>query len=101
MRNHSEYKTEVVTFTAHEIELNAILTFPKSNGPHPALVLLHGSDRSGKEDPYYTAHAENLIPSGFAILRYDGPGWGGKSAQNPGFETLESRTSEAIAVVEY
>jgi pimeloyl-ACP methyl ester carboxylesterase len=62
---------------------------------------LHGSDRSGKEDRYYSEHAENLVQSGFAVLRYDGPGWGGQSSDGPGFETLESRTEEAIAVVKY
>ena len=64
-------------------------------------TLLHGSDRSPKDDPYYVEHAENLVQSGFAVLRYDGPGWGGQTEQNPGFETLESRTAEAIAVVKY
>jgi uncharacterized protein len=82
-------------------ELNGILTQPSIKGPHPAVVLLHGSDRSGKDDPYYVDHAENLIQSGFAVLRYDGPGWGGQSSDSPGFETLEYRTEEAIAVVKY
>ncbi len=92
---------EEVRFSAAAIELNGILTHPASEGSHPAIILLHGSDRSGKEDPYYKKHSDNLVQSGFAVLRYDGPGWGGSSAEGPGFETLEFRTEEAIAAVKY
>ena len=99
--NNTEFRIEAVTFTVNKVELEGILTKPIADGPYPALILLHGSDRSGKEDPYYASHAENLVKSGFAILRYDGPGWGGPSAQNPGFETLEYRTEEALDVVNY
>ena len=81
--------------------MNGILTYPSTDGPHPAIVLLHGSDRSGKDDPYYRDHAENLVQFGFSVLRYDGPGWGGQSSDSPGFETLEYRKEEAITVVKY
>jgi len=84
---------EEVTFTANAKELNGILTIPNSGSPHPAIVLLHGSDRSRMNDPYYVEHAEKLIRSGFAVLRYDGPGWTS--------ETLESRMEEALAAVKY
>lgn len=101
MQNKPSFTNETVSFSAVGQNLAGILTRPITAGPHPALVLLHGSDRSPKDDPYYVEHAENLVQSGFAVLRYDGPGWGGQIEQNPGFETLESRTAEAIAVVKY
>lgn len=84
---------EEVTFTVNAKELKGILTHPVSESPYPAIVLLHGSDRGSMNDPYYAGHAEKLIHSGFAVLRYDGPGWTS--------ETLESRTEEALAVVKY
>ncbi len=95
MSNKRNYFDEEVKFEVEGRELEGILTSPKTDGPHPAIVLLHGSDRSGKDDPYYKNHAENIVQAGFTVLRYDGPGWGG------GFETLESRTEEAVAVVKY
>jgi dienelactone hydrolase len=95
------YFDEDVSITLETQELDGILTRPTSEGPHPAVVLLHGSDRSGKEDPYYKKHAERMVQAGFAVLRYDGPGWGGQSSEGPGFETLEYRTDEAIAIVRY
>ena len=91
--NNKSTVNEKVTFTANAKELNGILTFPNSELPHPAIVLLHGSDRSSMNDPYYVEHAEKLILSGFAVLRYDGRGWTR--------EPLESRMEEAIAAVKY
>jgi uncharacterized protein len=90
-----------VRFTVKAKELDGILTHPATEAPFPAIVLLHGSDRAGVENPYYTEHAEILIQSGFAVLRYDGPGWGGGSLEGTGFETLEYRTEEAIAAIQY
>jgi uncharacterized protein len=94
-------KTEEVKFTVNDKELNGILTRPDAEGQCPAIVLLHGSDRSGMNDPYYIEHAQQLVRAGFAVMRYDGPGWGGGSSDNSGFETLEYRTEEALASVRY
>lgn len=90
-----------VRFTVNAKEIAGILTHPATEPPYPAIVLLHGSDRAGMRDPYYTEHAENLVDCGYAVLRYEGPGWGGKSSRDPGFETLEYRTQEAITAVKY
>ncbi len=92
---------EEIRFTVKAKELDGILTHPAAEAPYPAIVLLHGSDRSGVKDRYYTEHAENLVQSGFAVLRYNGPGWGGGSSEEPRFETLEYRTEEALAAVQY
>lgn len=97
----SQTFTEEVQFTVNAKKLNGILIRPFVEGPCPAIVLLHGADRSGRHDPYYVEHAEQLVRSGFAVLRYDGPGWGGGSSGNSGFETLEYRTEEALASVRY
>ncbi len=92
---------EEIRFTVKAKELDGILTHPGAEAPYPALVLLHGSDRSSVKDRYYIEHAQNLVQAGFAVLRYNGPGWGGGSSGEPGFETLEYRTEEAIAAVRY
>lgn len=101
MIKQSQYIEEETKIEINNNTLDGILTRPTKESPHPAVVLLHGSDRSGKAASYYKEHAENLVKSGFAVLRYDGPGWGGGSSDDPGFETLEYRTEEAIAVVKY
>lgn len=97
----SQTLTEDVQFTVNARDLNGILIRPFVEGPCPAVVLLHGADRSGVHDPYYVEHANQLVRAGFGVLRYDGPGWGGGSSGNSGFETLEYRTEEALACVRY
>jgi dienelactone hydrolase len=92
---------EEVSFTFHHQKIAGFLSHPEAKAPYPAIVLLHGSDRSEARDPYYTEHAENLIQSGFAVLRYDGPGWGSANSGGASFETLEDRTAEAIAAIQY
>ena len=92
---------EEVRFSVEDKELNGILTHPTGEGPYPAIVLLHGSNRSGVEAPFYKKHAGNLVQSGFAVLRYDGPGWGGQSSDEVGKRAdvilLEANPLENIA----
>jgi len=96
---HSPSTNEKVSFTVDTKEIDGILTHPATPAPYPAIVLLQGSDRSSAQA--YTAHADNLVRAGFAVLRYSGPGWGGGVSNDAGFETLEYRTQEAIAAVKY
>lgn len=101
MSDAFKFAEKELSFIANNNVLDGILTIPASGDLFPAVILLHGSDRSGKDDPYYQKHAENLVQSGFAVLRYDGPGWGGRSSESAGFETLEYRMEEAIAALKY
>jgi len=99
--DHMLHTDEKVAFMIKGRELDGILSHPISETPYPAIVLLHGSDRSGMNDPYYMEHAKRLVQSGFAVLRYEGSGWGGASSDQSAFETLEYRTEEAIAAIQY
>jgi pimeloyl-ACP methyl ester carboxylesterase len=101
MEHRGSYYHENVRFTFGHEDLTGILTLPSSEGPYPAIVLLHGSDRPEAEDPYYKEHAENLVQSRYAVLRYDGPGKGGRSSEQVGFETLDYRAQEALTSVEF
>jgi len=92
---------EKVSFTVGTKEIDGILTHPAAQAPYPAIVLLQGADRSSAQAPYLTEHAENLVRAGFAVLRYNGTGWGGGASNDAGFETLEYRTQEAITAVKY
>ena len=84
MSNTPSFIDKEVTINLGENIVNGILTHPPTEGPYPAIILLHGSARTGVDDPYLKLNAENLVKSGFAILRYDGPGWGGQSFQRVG-----------------
>jgi dipeptidyl aminopeptidase/acylaminoacyl peptidase len=51
MENERLFFEEDVKFAVGTKELNGILTHPAKEGPHPAIVLLHGADRSSAADP--------------------------------------------------
>ena len=91
---------KLVSFRSGSNTLSGILSLPAGGGRHAAVVLLSGSDRGGTISPYLVLHARILARSGFAVLRYDPPGVG-RSTGDHRFETLDDRTREAIAAVDY
>ncbi|MGD2148234.1 MAG: alpha/beta fold hydrolase [Anaerolineae bacterium] len=95
-----------VSFTFGSNDLHGILTLPTGEGPFPAIVLISGSvhastrARSGATSRYFLDHARRMVLEGFAVLRYDPPGVG-QSTGTRGFESLETRTDEAMAALKY
>jgi len=91
--------TEIeVTFSSGANSLFGILTLPGSEGPYPAVILLHGSDRSEADN--YKEYAHELVKAGYAILRYDSPGKG-LSTGNTFGETFDQRVTEALNAIAY
>lgn len=63
-----------VSFKNAETRLSGTVIFPQSPGPHPAVVLLHGSGASIRSD--YRTIAQQFAEAGFASLIYDcRPSW--------------------------
>ncbi|UCC64685.1 MAG: alpha/beta hydrolase [Anaerolineae bacterium] len=97
---------EEVTFAIGSNELHGILTLPTGQGPYPAIVIVSGSvnpstgARDGASARYHISHARKMVLNGFAVLRYDPPGVG-RSTGERGFESLERRTEEAVATLQY
>ena len=96
----NSYSEEEVSFTDGRNQLSGILTKPLKNGPHPAIVLLHGSERKGVDYQFYNDHSQNLVESSYAVLRYDSPGVGKSTGSIIG-ENLDHRAKEAVSAVEY
>lgn len=97
---------EEVTFIFGSNELYGILTLPTSEGPYPAIAIISGSvnpstgARDGVSGRYHIDLARKMVLNGFAVLRYDPPGVG-QSTGERGFESLDSRTEEAVAALHY
>ncbi len=87
-----------IEFSHGNMQLHGILTLPGNKGPWPALVLLHGSSR-GTESAY-EVYAQELVKSGYAILRYDSPGKGLSTGSTFG-ETFETRVEEALSAIAF
>ena len=99
--NNSKLNTEEeVSFTDSRNQLFGVLEKPLKNGPHPAIVLLHGSERKGVDYYFYKDHSRHLVESNYAVLRYDSPGVGKSTGSIIG-ENLDQRAKEAVSAVEY
>ena len=100
------WRNEEITFPSGPNDLFGVLALPQGPGPFPALALMSGSVdpetgvRGGAADAVHRQHACRFAEEGFAVLRYDPPGVG-RSEGQAGFESLEDRTAEALAAVDY
>lgn len=91
---------EEVTFSNRDVKLVGRLTKPRTSGPHPALVMIHGSGNGGRDFAYYSLLATHLATQGVAVLTYDKRGFGasGGSGQN---SSLQNLADDAGAAVRY
>ena len=79
--------------------LAGTLYLPSSPGPHGAVAVLGGSDRSAR-GPAKTRLARSLASGGFAALTYDSPGTG-RSTGNALLQSRVDRAREGAAVMEF
>lgn len=96
----SRYMDEEICFTANGNKLYGVLRKPQTNTKQPAIVQLHGSERKGVTNSYYSDHADNFVRSGYAVLFYDSPGVGQSEGSTLG-ENLDTRAQEALSAVHY
>lgn len=68
---------EEVRFRNGDVELAGTLISPKTVGPHPAIILVHGSGPQNREALLPFAHF--LVRRGMALLTYDKRGVGGST----------------------
>lgn len=95
------YREEAVSFRGGgTAELAGTLLIPATDGPHPAVVLLHGSgpqDRNGYQSILRQA-ADHFARHGVAALVYDKRGVGG-STGNWATASFDDMAADAVAAV--
>jgi dienelactone hydrolase len=98
-------KTETVQYTSNDgITLTGLLTLPATDGPHPAMVVLHGSEPGTRDDFGRHIMSAYLASQGFAVLTYDkrGVGDSGGTYQERASESnLNLLAQDALAGVNY
>jgi dienelactone hydrolase len=85
------YKQTDVTIPANGAQLAGTITEPPGAGPHPGIVIVHGSE-TGERD-FYDVWVGVYASLGLAVLTYDKRGRGSSSGRYPG----EFPTSDALA----
>jgi pimeloyl-ACP methyl ester carboxylesterase len=90
---------EEVKFIDGNVELHGTLFLPASRLMCPAVVILAGSDRSGR-GPLRVSLARQFAKNDIVALVYDSPGTGG-SGGNARLQTREDRVEEAMSAARY
>jgi dienelactone hydrolase len=91
----SSYRTEEVVVRNGETELGGTLYLPAGKGPHPAVVFIHGSGPSTRENVRF--FAELFARHGIAALAHDKRDVGGGAAE---FARRDQLVGDALAAVE-
>lgn len=91
------YREEPVRFASDTCELAGTLLLPHGSGPHPAVVLVHGSLPSTRD--FYRLWAERFVRAGIAALVYDKRGFG--ESTGSGDSSIADRAEDAEAGLTY
>jgi dipeptidyl aminopeptidase/acylaminoacyl peptidase len=98
VENYGYHQTEV-RYLNGDIELVGLLLTPLSPGPHPAVVCIHGSGTSDRDNLWYLSIADYLARHGVAVLLPDKRG-SGKSGGDWLTSTFDDYADDALAALE-
>jgi len=97
------YTLEEVRFRSGDVTLAGTLVLPSSGGPHPAMVLVHGSGNVDRRQWEYRSQADFLARQGFAAFIYDKRGVGESGGAwweaDEGFADLAADVLAAVSFV--
>ena len=84
--------TEEIRFAADRFQLAGVLVRPEGEGPHPAIIFIHG-DGPVNRDGYgvYRPIWKRFVEMGYACLSWDKPGVGQSSGTFTPHATYEER----------
>ena len=96
------YVETVVSIDAGDHQIPATVCMPDAEGPHPAVVMLHGTGSSRDEAGGGYAYAAPVLAEkyGVATIRIDFMGNGDSTADYTGY-TFASAVADAVAAAEY
>lgn len=95
------YKEEDIKFNDKKTALAGTVTIPNNDGPHPAVLLISGTEKSDRQEQgLFTYIADSLGKSGYLSLRYDRRGIG-SSAGDSRASTDSDGFSDTKAALSY
>lgn len=100
-----EYLTEEeVNFSNGKVTLAGTFLVPTTPGPHPAIIMIHGSEQASRKMGFYRILAEWLVREGLAVLLYDKRGVGDSTGVYQEFandSNLNNLAGDGLAGVEW
>ncbi len=100
------YNSEEVTFSNGDIKFAGTLTIPKTEGKHPAVVMITGSGAQNRDEELFGFKpfkiiADYLTKNGIAVLRYDDRGVGGSTGKSVSEYTSEDFAGDVLEAVKF
>lgn len=94
-------KKEEVTFVSGLLQLSGTVLLPKGDGPFPAVVFLHGSGESTRDQNLW--RAKKFVKQGYIALIYDKRGTGESEGTKDDwrFFSFDSLAQDAVAAIDY
>jgi len=93
-------KTEEVNYKSANTKISASVVYPNLKGKLPAVVIVHGSGSSSRDNPWTAAYSEALSIRGIIVLHPDKRG-SGESGGDWKTASLFDLANDAIAGVNY
>lgn len=90
---------ERVVFESGSTRLAGTLLLPDSPGPHPAVVMLHGSGPVTRDNPIVFLRALEFVRMGFAVLVFDKRGTGDEPGRWDA--TYDELADDAVAAITF
>lgn len=100
--NLSELQYQEIFFQnrSQNLDLSGMLFLPEGDGPFPAVVIIHGSGTSQRDNVWYLTLVHHLQENGIVVLLPDKRG-SEKSEGNWRTSSFEDLATDTIAAVEY
>ena len=97
----SHAASETVRFQNGEIGFAGSLDLPDGPAPHPAVVLLTGSDPSPRDAPFFEDLRRRFAERGFAALSFDKRGVGGSDGTYEETPDFDIAAGDGLAAIRY
>lgn len=90
-----------ISYPSGDLTITGLLALPDGDGPHPALVVLHGYERTSYDpERSMTQFEEALVAAGYVVLHPDLRNYGGSGDDPEAWEDLEvGATRDAVAAL--
>jgi dienelactone hydrolase len=93
----SSPESAAITFKSAQFEIMGDLQLPEGGGPHPAVIVVHGSGKGTRK--YYRMMRERFISAGYATLIWDKPGFGESKGQYTEGKVLSERAGILLKAI--